>query len=116
MFAQEREEEIMSVLRKKKAVTVKELSQMLYVSEATVRRELSRMERTGALRRSHGGAVLLEGIKDDPSLLIREQENISGKQKIADKAIDFIRSSDTQFLDSSGTAGEDISLLRRYRF
>lgn len=49
MFAQEREEEIMSVLRKKKAVTVKELSQKLYVSEATVRRDLSRMERTGAL-------------------------------------------------------------------
>ena len=44
MFAQEREEEIMSVLRKKKAVTVKELSQKLYVSEATVRRDLSRME------------------------------------------------------------------------
>ena len=116
MFAQEREEEIMSVLRKKKAVTVKELSQKLYVSEATVRRDLSRMERTGALRRSHGGAVLLEGIKDDPSLLIREQENISGKQKIADKAIDFIRSSDTLFLDSSSTAGEVISMLKRYRF
>lgn len=116
MFIQEREEEIMKILEQKKAVTVRDLSRKLYVSEATIRRDLNRMEHSGAIRRSHGGAVLVEGIKEDPSLLVREQENIGGKQKIARKAVDFIRPSDTVFLDSSSTAGEVISLLKGYDF
>ena len=116
MFVQEREKEILEVLRRKKAVTVRDLSRKLYVSEATVRRDLSRMEQSGMLRRSHGGAVLLEGIQEDPAFLVREQENIRAKQMIADKAADFVTAGNTLFLDSSSTVGEVIGLLKQYRF
>ncbi len=113
MFAQEREKEIMEILLKKKAVTVNFLSKSLYISEATVRRDLARMDKSGLLRRTHGGAVIMDGISDEPSLLIREQEYINEKQYIGSMAIKYINPNNTIFMDSSSTVGEVIPYLNQ---
>ena len=58
MFAIERIRIIKNYLIENKQVEVNQLSQMLGVSEVTIRRDLEKLEGDGFLTRTHGGAVL----------------------------------------------------------
>lgn len=58
MFAIERIRIIKNYLVEKKQVEVNQLSQMLGVSEVTIRRDLEKLEGEEFLTRTHGGAVL----------------------------------------------------------
>ena len=51
MLTLERQEEILAILRRKKSATVAELSQMLYASGSTIRRDLAQMENEGLIAR-----------------------------------------------------------------
>ena len=57
MLAPERQDRILELLRRDKAVTVSELSVTLDVSEMTIRRDLLKLEEAGMLKRTFGGAV-----------------------------------------------------------
>ncbi len=103
MLNDERKNEILTILRKTGSATVSELAKKLFVSEATVRRDLIELQDMGLLRRSHGGAVLLEAA-DEISILVRMTENAEGKQQIAKKALEHIPTDfKTVFLDNSST-------------
>jgi DeoR/GlpR family transcriptional regulator of sugar metabolism len=58
MLARQRDELILSRLRQTGSETARELAALLKVSPATIRRDLERLERTGALERVYGGAFL----------------------------------------------------------
>ncbi len=58
MYNLERQEQIIAVLEKRKSISVKELAQLLYVSQPTVRRDLESLQQQGKLQRTHGGVVL----------------------------------------------------------
>ena len=58
MFVTERRNKIMELLHDKQRLTVKELSEQIGVSEATLRTDLNKMEKNGLLTRTHGGAML----------------------------------------------------------
>ena len=51
MIPYERHEAIMNLLREKKYVRTEQLSKALYVSVATIRRDLTEMEKNGFLQR-----------------------------------------------------------------
>ena len=55
MLEVERFEKIMEYLREKKTAPVNVLAKRLFVSEATMRRDLSELERKGLVKRLHGG-------------------------------------------------------------
>ena len=57
MFTRERYKLIEDYLKKESRATVDELAKMLYVSPATVRRDLTEMEKMGQIKRTHGGAI-----------------------------------------------------------
>ena len=57
MLSLERQEEILDILNRNKSATVEELASELYVSGATIRRDLRAMEKQGLIKRSHGGAM-----------------------------------------------------------
>ena len=57
MFNEQRQEEILKVLREQERVSVEELSKSLKVSSSTIRRDLEELEKKGLLRRIHGGAI-----------------------------------------------------------
>ena len=116
MLLEERHQSLFDYLTQKKSATVSELSVLLFVSEATIRRDLTVLEKQGLLKRSHGGAVLFESNNDETSLLVREQKNVQQKQQIAQLALDFISSNSTIFMDSSSTAGMIIPFLKQYKF
>ncbi|MBQ3219885.1 MAG: DeoR/GlpR transcriptional regulator [Clostridia bacterium] len=103
MFANERFDEIIDILKEHKHIDVKTLSKMLYVSEATIRRDLNEMKDLGLIVRSHGGAILPENI-DEVSIFVRMNENASDKEHTASNALPLIPEFRSVFIDSSSTA------------
>ncbi len=60
MIQAERHERIFGLLARQGAVAITELSKLLDASPATIRRDLAELERKQALRRTHGGARVLD--------------------------------------------------------
>lgn len=58
MFAEERQEKLLGILREKRKVAVSEMCDVFNVSGATIRADLRQLEEEGLLTRTHGGAVL----------------------------------------------------------
>ena len=116
MFAIERQDEILAYIKEKKSASVNELAKELYVSPATIRRDLNAMEKAGLIKRSHGGAILTGSTADESSILMREQENVIAKRAIAAIATGFIKNNASLYLDSSSTTGKIVPLLNRFKF
>ena len=102
-MSKEREKEILEILLKQKNVTVKQLANILFISEPSVRRDLASLEKQHLIKRIHGGAVLEETLmsKNKIPFLIREYEQSDDKILIAQKAIEFVKDNDVVFLDAS---------------
>lgn len=103
MLISERHGEIMQILRENKSIDVKTLAKQLFVSEATVRRDLNKMQKMGLLERSHGGAILPE-ISEEVSIFVRMNENAKAKERAANAALAVLPPFKTVFIDSSSTA------------
>lgn len=115
MLPLERQQLILSILKERQAVTVDELCARLYSSGATIRRDLQILENSGQLRRTHGGAVFLDGNAKDFPLQMREAENLTAKDIIAERALPHIRSGQTIFMDASSTVCQLAARLTRFR-
>ena len=99
----EREKRILEILLQKKSVTVKELAQELYISEPSVRRDLTSLENQNLIKRNHGGAILDESStsRNKIPFLLREYEHSNAKALIASKAINLVNDNDVIFMDAS---------------
>ena len=100
MFQNERFGEIYELLKERGSVTVPYLKKRLYVSEATLRRDLAKMEKQGLLTRVWGGAMLRTTEKDTPSFARRKSQP-EEKKKIAALAAGLLHDSISIFVDSS---------------
>lgn len=58
-------QEILNILSENRSCTVSSLAQRLYVSEATIRRDLNALEKQGHVRRVFGGVVLIQNDQKD---------------------------------------------------
>lgn len=114
MFGEERHEQIVQLLRGGRMVSVSEIAQRLYVSEATVRRDLTVLEKDGLVRRVYGGAVLLGNNRDVP-LMMRETEALEAKQRIGRLAASLVHENDVIVLDASSTVYSMIPYLKEYK-
>lgn len=103
MNLNERQTKILSILKETKTASVKDLAQHLFVSEATVRRDLTEMKGLGLLERSHGGAILSENA-EEVSIFIRMNKNAQEKELAVTNALPHLPPFQSVFLDSSSTA------------
>lgn len=103
MLAAERKAKIIEFVKRTNIATVTQLSEEFNVHEATIRRDLSEIEREGQLRRTHGGVILGEGIHSEPSFTVRATERVEEKQRIGEKAAEMIQEGDSIILDSGTT-------------
>ena len=78
MALTERQNEILRTLKENKTAVVSELAKDLFVSEATIRRDLAEMKSMGLIERSHGGALLPENA-EEISIFFRMEKNASEK-------------------------------------
>lgn len=103
MTFNERHNIILNVLKESRIANVKELAKKLFVSEATVRRDLSEMQKLGLVERSHGGAVLHDNA-EEVSIFVRMNKNSKEKERAATNALMHIPDFRSVFIDSSSTA------------
>jgi len=103
-------EAILRILRyADREVKVDELSSLLNVSEATIRRDLERLERDGKIVRTYGGA-LLRREPISPVLRRKMRENLREKMEIARAAVGLINNHETIIL-CDGTTTYQIAVL-----
>lgn len=114
MYDLERQEEILNILSKSGSVSVARLASLLFVSQPTVRRDLTALEGRGLVSRTHGGAVLRDTSEREIPLLFREDQNNAAKRAIAEKAIAHVKNGCVIFLDASSTVSYLVPLLERF--
>lgn len=104
MLKEERLEKIMTMINKNEIVKVSEITELLRVTEMTVRRDLQVLEEQGMLRRIHGGAKRMETLKErEFSHLEKQALHVEEKQKVAKIIANLIVEGDTVFLGPGTT-------------
>src|SRR4051794_9668094 len=84
MLAVQRHKLIVEELRRHGAVRVSELTDLLEVSEVTVRRDLESLAATGLLEKVHGGATLRGALSaDEPGFEAKSHRQLREKEAIA---------------------------------
>jgi DeoR/GlpR family transcriptional regulator of sugar metabolism len=91
MLAHQRQVRILSELRRTGAVRVSDLTEMLDVSDMTIRRDLENLVATGIARKVHGGAVLAGQVAHEPGFAVKSQLEQSAKHAIAARAASLIQ-------------------------
>lgn len=104
MAFNEREELILEYLRAHKEASVEELCHAFFVSESTIRRDLTALALAKRIIRTHGGACYKSTQGENLPQEIREKENTDKKTEIAKKCLQLINDGDTVMIDASSTA------------
>lgn len=98
---QRRQELILQELEEKGSVRVADLSKQLNFSEVTIRNDIQKLEEKGLLVRTHGGATKIGAqvvIGYNAGNVFKYAEQ---KQRIAEKAYEFINDRDTIIMDDA---------------
>ena len=100
----ERIHRIHELLKERKRISLDELCQTFKVSKNTIRRDITELEESGAIKKVYGGIVLQEAeITSLESFAEREIRNIAEKQKIAAKAATLVKDGEVIYIDSGTT-------------
>lgn len=113
-FINQRTNQIIDYLKSHKKATVTELSEALFASESSIRRDLKEMQNSGVVARYHGGAVLLDETSEI-SMLARSEFATEEKNACAEIALRHMPDQhyNTVFIDNSSTC---LNLARRMDF
>lgn len=106
MFAEERQEMIVKILNQEGSVRVKTLSEKFNVTEDSIRKDLTLLEKKGLLKKTYGGAVKKRKIVHQIDVADRKGRDIEAKKEMAKRALSLIKERDTVFLDISTTSIE----------
>ncbi len=114
-----REEKIMRLLLSQGSATIDNLLTAIGTSAPSLRRDLSRLENRGLVRRTHGGAMLVEPLLYEPfrydtSFQAREQRAAAEKRRIALAAADLIQPNETIGI-TAGTTTTQVGRALRHR-
>ena len=93
----------MKQMQKEGFSTVKQLSELVWSSESSVRRDIKALENAGYVKQTYGGIVLVDAKTDVVPIGLRDSENSAVKEKLAREAVRYIRDGDTVFMDGSST-------------
>jgi DeoR family fructose operon transcriptional repressor len=106
MYAAERQEHVLGLIRTQRRVSVTALSRELDVTTETVRRDLDALEALGHVRRVHGGAVAADlGSLVEASLDARSGERVEAKRAIAAAVAAMLADGSTILIDAGSTTG-----------
>lgn len=106
MYSLERKAAIINMLEQQGEVEVNELASSFNVSKETIRRDLSELEREGALTRTHGGALSARSKLNslgEYTVAVRGIQRFNEKNAICRACTQVIENGDTIFVDNSST-------------
>lgn len=102
MYQQERLNEILKILKTVHYTTVDHLVEQICYSPATIRRDLTILEKQGLVKRSYGGVEINN--ENETPFVFRRHSMKAEKNKIAEAAAQLVCNGDVIFLDGSSTA------------
>jgi DeoR/GlpR family transcriptional regulator of sugar metabolism len=110
MMASDRRTRILERVAEEQTIRISALALEFGVSEMTVRRDIAKLERTGFLRRTYGGATAHLTRSLDPAFNTRSLQNAAAKRLIAMTAVALISDVSTIFI-GTGTTTEQFARL-----
>jgi DeoR/GlpR family transcriptional regulator of sugar metabolism len=113
MLAEQRRLRITEYVQQRESgiVTIAELSQLLAVSDMTIRRDLALLERQSVLRKVRGGAVAVQQADGEKSFVYRSKEADPQKKIIGWLASQLVHDDDRIILDAGTTTFQITSNL-----
>jgi DeoR family transcriptional regulator, aga operon transcriptional repressor len=114
-----RSEQIIKLLLRVGSASIEEMLAVAGSSAPSIRRDLARLENRGLIRRTHGGATLVEPLLYEPfrydsTFLAREQRFAEEKRRIGLAAAELIQANETVGL-TAGTTTTHIGRSLRHR-
>lgn len=106
MLPAERRNHILNVLQTKGKIEIEVLAAALDVSPMTIRRDLTLLEEQGRAHRTHGGAVLYDGLLRETPYDTKEISNIEEKHRIGGAASQLVKDGSVIILDAGTTTLE----------
>jgi DeoR family fructose operon transcriptional repressor len=103
LFSDERQEEILALIRQEKRVSVTSLADHFAVVGETIRRDLAELENRGLIRRVHGGAIPLERVTFEPPIEARHDLMRPEKERIALAALAELPGEGSAFIEAGST-------------
>ncbi len=107
MLIEERQRQLLQILKAEGSGELDNLAGRLRVSSSTVRRDLESLESQGLIRRTHGGAIYLENgsTTGQQSIVLAERmkEAVAAKEAIGRAAAQLVQPHMTLLLDGGST-------------
>src|SRR6266704_2335347 len=103
MTAEERKHRIEGYLQKVEFAALEELARHVGASVSTVRRDLTVLEASGNLKRTHGGARILSPKTDEFTFSARDTHQLSEKEAIGRACAELIRHNQSVIIDAGTT-------------
>ena len=106
MFMEERHQEITETLRQNGKISIEEITQKYGISDESARRDLRSLEKQGICRRTHGGAILPQSLRNRASAdrKFEEMPILNTYREIARAAATMIYENCTVYL-TGGSVG-----------
>jgi DeoR/GlpR family transcriptional regulator of sugar metabolism len=106
MFAQERHNAIIKLVREHRRLNFAELQNLVQVSPATLRRDLTELEKSGDILRVHGGVLDPSYVRSEISFDERVLRHHAAKKAIAACVAPMIPPGSSVFVDAGSTCLE----------
>ncbi len=93
--------DLLNLLEEENYCSVNRISQALFISLPTVRRDLAELERRGLVVRNHGGAKRISDDKFQLPFEFKNLLNINAKKRFCKAAANLVQDNDIIFVDAS---------------
>ncbi len=103
MTTEERQKRIETFLQKAEFASLEELASEVEASVSTVRRDLTSLEATGSVKRTHGGARIILSPSDEFIFTARETHQLAEKKAIGKACAALIQPNQSLILDAGTT-------------
>lgn len=115
MSISKRQESILELLREHSFLSVAKISELVYTSPSSVRRDLTHLENLYLVKRTHGGASVTNESGRVAPFDSRMSRNVSEKRKIARIASSLLEDGQTVMIDGSTTAGFIVPYIAKHK-
>lgn len=103
MQPEERQQRIEEHLNRVEFASLDELAELVDASPSTVRRDLGLLETRGSVRRTHGGARLVNPRSDEFAFAARDTHELAEKEAIGRACAELVRPNQSLILDAGTT-------------
>lgn len=103
MIKKQRQQKLLELMQSNEIMRISDLMEKLNISRMTICRDIDDLEKTGAIKKIHGGAVLMKRDNSQPSFQERITEFRHEKDIIGKEAAKLIKPGASVFFDAGTT-------------